>query len=85
MVLLLPTKGVSPERALLTIGSEILENLRNPMSISALWESFNDSHSRDNGTTRITFDWFSLAVSTLYAIKLIEETDAGYIKRANVP
>ncbi len=83
--MLLPTKGVSPERALLTIGSEILENLRNPKSISALWESFNDSPSRDSGTTRITFDWFALAVSTLYAIKLIEETDAGYIKRVNVP
>lgn len=84
MTLLLPTKGVSPERALLTIGSEILAHLRSPMSISALWEAYNKRSHSLTRSTRITFDWFSLALAALYSIKLIDVTDGGYIRRSNV-
>lgn len=38
--MLLPTKGVSSDRALMTIGAEILDELRDPLSVSALWGRF---------------------------------------------
>ncbi|WP_371566837.1 ABC-three component system middle component 6 [Streptomyces canus] len=82
--MLLPTRGVSPERALLTIGSEILEDLRDPTSVSALWERYNTKQDSANRSHRITFDWFSLALATLYAMKVVDVSDGGYIRTAHV-
>lgn len=79
--MLLPTKGLSSERALLTIGSEILVHLRGPMSVSALWDAFN---RRQRSSARVTFDWFSLALAALYALKLIDVTEHGYLRRSIV-
>lgn len=82
--MLLPTKGVSPERALLTVGSEILAHLRGPMTVSALWDAYNARPRTSLRGVRVTFDWFSLALSTLYTIKLIDVNENGYIRRTNV-
>ena len=51
--MLLPTKGISPDRALLTIGSDLLIVLRRPTTVSALWDRFNSSKNKD-GSGRIT-------------------------------
>ncbi|MFE0577788.1 ABC-three component system middle component 6 [Streptomyces sp. NPDC058874] len=82
--MLLPTKGVSSERALMTIGSEILEDLRAPMSVSALWERYNARQATESRVQRITFDWFSLALAALYAMKVVDVSDDGYIRTARV-
>ncbi|WP_407838036.1 ABC-three component system middle component 6 [Streptomyces sp. DSM 116496] len=82
--MLLPTKGVSSGRALMTIGSEILEDLRDPMSVSALWERYNTRQAAENRAHRITFDWFSLALAALYAMKVVDVSDDGYIRTARV-
>jgi hypothetical protein len=81
---LLPTKGVSPERALMTVGSEILEELRDPMSISTLWERFSARDRSSSKRGKITFDWFSLALAALYAMRLVDTSEGGYIRRAHV-
>lgn len=83
--MLLPTKGVSPERALLTVGSELLEELRSPMSVSALWERYSDGQRSAKKPQRITFDWFSLALASLYTMGLIDASDDGRLRRAHVP
>ena len=82
--MLLPTKGVSSERALITIGSEILEDLRDPMSVSALWERYNTRQNSTERRHRITFDWFSLALATLYAMNVIDVSDDGYLRTSHV-
>lgn len=82
--MLLPTRGISAERALMTIGAEILEELRNPMSVSALWERFISRARPSPQAQRITFDWFALALSVLYAIKLIDLSDDNFIRRSHV-
>ncbi|MQY30354.1 ABC-three component system middle component 6 [Nocardia aurantia] len=82
--MLLPTKGVSPERALITVGSELLEELHAPMSVSALWERYRVRRRSSRTPRRITFDWFALALASLYAMKLIETSDDGYLRRADV-
>ncbi|MFJ4785906.1 ABC-three component system middle component 6 [Streptomyces sp. NPDC088794] len=82
--MLLPTKGVSPERALMTIGSEILEELSDPMSVSGLWERYNTRQDTTSRLHRVTFDWFSLALATLYAMKVVDVSDGGYIRTSHV-
>jgi hypothetical protein len=82
--MLLPTKGVSSERALLTVGAEILEELRDPLSVSALWERFNAREHSASSPHRMTFDWFTLALSALYAMRLVDTVGDGFIGRAHV-
>lgn len=83
--MLLPTKGVSSDRALMTIGYEILDELRDPLSVSALWERFSVRKRSSVRGQQITFDWFTLALAALYAMKLVDTSDDnGFIRRAHV-
>lgn len=81
VLVLLPTKGISYDRALLTVGAEILEVLATPASISALWERFSESPFRKNSQERITFDWFSLALAMLFATQSVEQNEDGRLRR----
>lgn len=82
--MLLPTKGVSAERALMTIGLDLLELLQTPKSISSLWEQYKARKSGPGVLGHVTFDWFSLAISSLFAINLVEWTSSGHLRRADV-
>lgn len=82
--MLLPTKGLSSDRALMTVGAEILEELRDPLSISALWERFTGRERTSSRGRRITFDWFTLALAALYAMNLVETSTEGFIRRTHV-
>lgn len=83
--MLLPTKGVSADRALLTVGSEILEELGSPMSVTTLWEKYRRrTVGSSSGSHLITFDWFSLALAFLFTATLVEFSDDGYLRRADV-
>lgn len=77
--MLLPTKGISAERALLTLGSDLLSLLDRPASVSVLWDSF--ANEKKKGRERTTFDWFSLALAALFAMGLVEWTASGQLKR----
>lgn len=79
--MILPTKGVSPAKALVTVGADIIESLGDgALSITGLWRQVRD---RRNGSaiTRISFDWFVLALDMLYAVNAVELTDLGLIER----
>ena len=82
--MLLPTKGVSAERAIITVGADVLECLQTPKSVTALWEQYT-AHEREGGDLdHITFDWFSLALASLFAINLVEWTPSGHLRRVRV-
>jgi len=80
--MLLPTRGISFDRALITVGADVLVLLRSPSSISGLWDRF--STARANSKERITFDWFSLAIASLFAVGSVEWTSEGYLRRTDV-
>jgi hypothetical protein len=82
--MLLPTKGISFDRAILTIGADILESLSSPISVSGLWDRFVARRRDRIGPERVTFDWFSLALASLFAMGAIEVTPNNYLRRANV-
>lgn len=79
--MLLPSKGVSSERALITIGSELLPLLTDPVSITGLWERFKDLRGRRTSHEKITFDWFALALALLFSMGLIERAPDGAIRK----
>jgi len=75
---------VSVDRALITVGSELLETLQTPKSVSALWEQYGRRERGAGAAHHVTFDWFSLALASLFAINLVEWTPSGHLRRADV-
>lgn len=68
---------MSQERALLSVGSEILIELDSPTSVTGLWERFKARLVAQGAKERITFDWFALALSLLFALGLVERGADG--------
>ncbi|MCO8123314.1 hypothetical protein NHH03_16310 [Stieleria sp. TO1_6] len=71
--MILPTKHLPTERSLIAIGADIVGLLDEPKSVSKLWLDFQELNEQRN--LRLTFDWFTLAISMLYAIDAVEQSD----------
>ena len=80
--MILPTKRLSPERAMITIGAEILALLTEPKTVSRLWNELSLMMSERSSTRVISYDWFILTLDLLYMLGSIE-MDHGRIRRAN--
>lgn len=80
--MILPSKHLPQDRALLTVGGHVLTFLARPKTVSALWEELNKYEASLTTTTprRITYDWFLLALDLLYALGTIE-LDSGLVAR----
>jgi hypothetical protein len=77
--MILPTKGLAPDRALLSVGAELLSRLDRPKTVSRLWEQ-----TRQRKCTlldSVPYDWFLLALDLLYLCGAIELVD-GTIHRS---
>lgn len=70
--MILPTKYLSHDRALITVGGVILKHLEEPRSVSALWDCVREEQTHRPADTLVSFDWFILALNLLYAISAIE-------------
>lgn len=81
--MILPSKHLPQDRALLTVGGHILTFLARPKTVSALWEELNKHDGNLTVTTprRITYDWFLLALDLLFALGTIE-LDGGLVTRS---
>ena len=66
--MILPSKHIPQEKALLTVGAELLKYMDRPKTVSAIWEDVRTSRS-------ISFDWFVLSLDLLYDINAIEIHD----------
>lgn len=71
--MILPGKHLRQDRALLGVGSEILAQLGEPHTVSELWE--RTRLSRSAAAAPLSFDWFILSLSFLYAIAAVEMVD----------
>jgi hypothetical protein len=80
--MILPTKRLGPERAMLTIGAEILDLLTEPKTTSRLWNELSRLMSTRSSTRIVNYDWFILTLDLLYMLRSIE-MDHGKIRRAN--
>ena len=70
--MILPTKHLPIERSLIAIGADIVRLLDEPMSVTNLWLDYQSLNKARN--TRLTFDWFTLALAMLYSIDAVEQT-----------
>ncbi len=70
--MILPTKHLPIERSLIAIGADIVRLLDEPMSVTNLWLDYQNLNKAR--TTRLTFDWFTLALAMLYSIDAVEQT-----------
>lgn len=77
--MILPGKHLRHDRAMLSVGAEILARLDQPRSVSELWEYVRAA--RGPNTTPLAFDWFVLSLSFLYTIAAVEHVSGlVYIK-----
>lgn len=82
--MILPTKHIPQDRALLTVGSHILRQLDSKKTVSALWEEISVNDIKQNGNPSVSYDWFILALDLLYAIDAIEIHEGLLSRRASV-
>lgn len=78
-----PTKGIAPQRALLTVGAQISMVLTEPMTVSQTWTALKRWRGRHSNDALLSFSWFVLALDTLYALGVIYFED-GLIHRKGV-
>ena len=79
--MILPTKGIPPRQALITLGADVLRLLTEAKTVSRLWEDFRRARA---SSARVTFDWFVLSLDLLFVLCTIE-FDRGRVRRAEHP
>ncbi len=79
--MILPTKHMRSDRALIGVGAEVLGVLGRPMTMSKLWDEIRSRRSADPSNPVIDYRWFVLALDLPYMIRAIE-LDRGLIRRA---
>ena len=75
--MILPTKHISADRALLTIAGQLLTQLDAPVTPTRLW---NDTRKRYSPNP-IAYQWFVLALDLLFLMGLIELSSDGLVQR----
>lgn len=83
--MLLPTKGVSPDRSLLSVGGTLIGLLESPATVSALWERFQRNVTDTGHHSKITFDWFALALTMLFMVQAVRWNNNQELERCHVP
>jgi hypothetical protein len=78
--MILPTKGLALDRALLSVGAEVLRRLDRPKTVSRLWDQVRDRQS--SLLESVPYDWFLLALDLLYLCGAVDFED-GLISRSN--
>lgn len=78
--MILPGKHLKQDRALLGIGGDILNALEQGQTVSELWQRVQKG--RSVLAHPLSFDWFVLSLSFLYAIDAIRY-ERGIITRGS--
>ncbi|WP_303865423.1 ABC-three component system middle component 6 [Senegalimassilia anaerobia] len=80
--MILPTKGITPDRSILGVGGDILGLMREePIGVSTLWERYTKHRKRHGYDASVTFDWFILALDFLFMVGAVERDDRGMLVR----
>lgn len=79
--MILPTKHLAQDRALLTVGARILPSLEHPITVSALWEQLSQDSASSGAPSSLRYDAFVLALDLLFLMGTIQLSD-GLLKRA---
>jgi hypothetical protein len=80
--MILPTKHVRPDRALIGVGAELLGILKRPMTMSRLWDEIRGRRTLLTPNAPIDYQWFVLSLDLLYLIGAVE-LDRGLVRRVS--
>lgn len=79
--MILPTKHLSQDRALLTVGARLLAYLTRPKTVSALWEEISrPSTTKESKNPTLRYDAYVLTLDLLFLVGAIEIQD-GLLSR----
>jgi hypothetical protein len=81
--MILPSKHVSQDRALLSVGARILLCLSRPKTVSALWEEMLSAAAGENRVPLLHYDGFVLALDLLFLMGAID-LRSGLLRRRAV-
>lgn len=70
--MLVPTKGIPQDRALLTVGAQIIQVLDRPLTVSQVWARVRERRSEEDRSHDLPFWWFALALDVLFALGAVE-------------
>lgn len=79
--MLMPTKHIKTENALIGVGGELLAMLERDKTVSTLFRDLQ-SRRRENELTTLHFDWFLLALDFLFSIGAVR-FESGLVKKMN--
>jgi hypothetical protein len=70
--MVVPTKGITPQRSLLAVGAQILLTLDRPLTVSQAWPTLQEWRRIRGHHAPVPFWWFVLALDTLHALGVVE-------------
>lgn len=70
--MILPTKHIMPDRALLSVGADILRLIGEPKTVSSLWDAIRRQRANTAMSSPIDYEWFILALDFLYIIGAVD-------------
>jgi hypothetical protein len=70
--MILPSKHLPQDRALLTVGAVILRHLSGPITVSALWEQVSRSSGGQTEPSALRYGAFVLALDLLFLMGAVE-------------
>jgi hypothetical protein len=75
--MILPSKHISSDRALLTVGAQVLGLLDRPRTVSHVWDSLR---MRQERSSVFAYDWFILSLDLLFMLGAVEYQDGLLVK-----
>lgn len=75
--MILPSKNISTDRALLSVSAWLYGELTFPKSISRLWDDLRKKWAQ----RPLAYQWFLLALDLLFVIDLVELRHDGLLGR----
>ena len=75
--MILPTKNISSDRALLTLAGKVFDVLSSPRTVSGVWDEFRMQQE----ARPVSYAFFILAIDLLFLMKLISLGDDGLLRR----
>jgi hypothetical protein len=74
---ILPTKNIAPDRALLTIAGKVLSHCEDAVTVTGLWDRIRSECQE----RPISYAWFVLSVDLLFSMKLVDLDEHGLLRR----
>ena len=82
--MILPTKHLRTDRAIISIGAEILRILTKPKTISKIWDEFRILPSISKQKKPVNYDWFILSIDLLFTIDAVSFERGLLQKRSKI-